>query len=318
MAQKSKFNWSRHSQLMLPLVSILLIVVFSVIRFATIEFYDATKLLSEGIRIPRRKFILTALHPVLDVILLLFAYFCICTLFQRDLETSPYTLKRIMFYIAPYPLVLILSGIYRTYWLRASITRYYKLVLMLGIASLVVLALVLGNLLLEHGLDRDKISLMREFFVAYALFGCALILMERFFLHYLESFGLQNIANSITEGKKEVLPRTLIYGGGLFCKLYLISLSSASRQQDKRKVIGILDDNSMLCRLNVYGLNVLGNIDELEELLEKYKFDEIVIALRSTTDETRQKLREFGKAHHIAIREFTCQVNDLESSNQAE
>ena len=298
--------------------AILLIVVFSVIRFATIEFYDATKLLSEGIRIPRRKFILTALHPVLDVILLLFAYFCICTLFQRDLETSPYTLKRIMFYIAPYPLVLILSGIYRTYWLRASITRYYKLVLMLGIASLVVLALVLGNLLLEHGLDRDKISLMREFFVAYALFGCALILMERFFLHYLESFGLQNIANSITEGKKEVLPRTLIYGGGLFCKLYLISLSSASRQQDKRKVIGILDDNSMLCRLNVYGLNVLGNIDELEELLEKYKFDEIVIALRSTTDETRQKLREFGKAHHIAIREFTCQVNDLESSNQAE
>jgi len=32
MAQKSKFNWSRHSQLMLPLVSILLIVVFNLLR----------------------------------------------------------------------------------------------------------------------------------------------------------------------------------------------------------------------------------------------------------------------------------------------
>ena len=32
MAQKSKFSWSRHSQLMLPLVSILLIVVFNLLR----------------------------------------------------------------------------------------------------------------------------------------------------------------------------------------------------------------------------------------------------------------------------------------------
>lgn len=221
-----------------------------------------------------------------------------------------------MLYIAPYPLVLILSGIYRTYWLRTGIIRYYKLILMLGVASLVVLALVLGDLLLEYGKDRDQISLMREFFVTYALFGGALILGERFFLHYLESFGLQNIANSITEGKKEVLPRTLIYGGGLYCKLFLNALSSASKQQDKRKVIGILDDNSMLCRLNVYGLNVLGNIDDLESLLEKYKFDEIVIALRNTTDETRQKLREFGKTHHIVIREFTCQISILESDTQ--
>ena len=296
--------------------AILLIVLFSVIRFATIEFYDATKLLSEGIRIPRRKFILTALHPVLDVILLTIAYVCICILFQRDFDTTPFTPRRMMLYIAPYPLVLILSGIYRTYWLRTGIIRYYKLILMLGVASLVVLALVLGDLLLEYGKDRDQISLMREFFVAYALFGSALILGERFFLHYLESFGLQNIANSITEGKKEVLPRTLIYGGGLYCKLFLNSLSSASKQQDRRKVIGILDDNSMLCRLNVYGLNVLGNIDELESLLEKYEFDEIVIALRSTTDEIRQKLREFGKAHHIVIREFTCQISVLESDGQ--
>ncbi len=298
--------------------AILLLVLSSVVRFATIEFYDAAKLFSEGIRIPRRKFILTALHPVLDVVLLTIAYVCICTLFQRDMETSPYTLKRMMFYIAPYPLVLILSGIYRTYWLRVGIARYYKLVMMLVIASFVVLALALGDLLLEFGKDRDQISLMREFFVAYALFGSALILMERFFLHYLESFGLQNIANSITEGQKKSLPRTLIYGGGLFCKLYLISLSSASKQQDKRKVIGILDDNSMLCRLNVYGLDVLGNIDELDFLLKKYKFNEIVIALRNTPEETRQKLRKFGKDHHIAIREFSCQVNVLEEEIQEE
>ena len=292
---------------------ILLMVLFTVVRFATIEFYDTTKLLSEGIRIPRRKFILTALHPVLDVILLLLAYACTCTLFQRDMDFNPYTLKRMMFYIAPFPLVLILSGIYRTYWLRVGIARYYKLILMLAIACLLVLTLVLGDILLIYGKDRDQISLMREFFVAYALLGCALILMERFALHYLESFGLQNIANSIMEGKKEVLPRTLIYGGGLYCKLFLISLSSASRQQDKRKVIGILDDNSMLCRLNVYGLNVLGNIEELEDILAKHPFDEIVIALRSTTDETRAKLLEFGKRHHITIREFSCQINDLDS-----
>lgn len=297
---------------------ILLIVLFAVIRYATIEFYDMTKLLSEGIRIPRRKFILTALHPVLDVLLLFVAYVLICTLFQRDIEYSPYSMKQLMFYIAPYPLVLISSGIYRTYWLRVGITRYYKLVLMLFLASLLALALALSNILLEYGLDRDQISLMREFFVAYSLLGCALILLERFFLHYMESFGLQNIANSIREGKKENLSRTLIYGGGLYCRLFLQTLSTASREQDKRKVIGILDDNSLLCRLNVYGFNVLGNIDELDLLLEKYQFDEIVIALRSVSDEIREKLCEFGKAHGIAIREFSCQTSVIEPGKQEE
>ena len=180
------------------------------------------------------------------------------------------------------------------------------------IASLLVLTLVLSDVLLEYGPAEDQISMLREVFVAYTLLGCAFILLERFFLHYMESFGLQNIANSIKEGKKEKLTRTLIYGGGLLCRIYLQTISSASKQQDKRKIVGILDDNSLLCSLNVYGFNVLGNIDELEEILTQYPFDEIVIALRSTTDETRAKLREFGRTHHIVIREFTCQTAVLE------
>ena len=70
--------------------------------------------------------------------------------------------------------------------------------------------------------------------------------------------------------------------------------------------------------MNVYGFNVLGNIDELDLLLEKYQFDEIVIALRSVSDEIREKLCEFGKAHGIAIREFSCQTSVIEPGKQEE
>ena len=100
--------------------AVLLGIIFVVVRCATIEFYDAASLISEGVRIPRRSFLLTALHPVLDVILLFLAYLLTSKLFQRNIMISPYTLKQAMCYIAPYPVILSLSGIYRTYWLPAS------------------------------------------------------------------------------------------------------------------------------------------------------------------------------------------------------
>ena len=287
--------------------AILLAVIFMVVRFATIEFYDAAELISEGIHIPHKNMLLTAFHPVLDVLLLTTAYVLCCLLFQRDLDFLPTSLKQAFCYIAPYPVVLGLGGIYRTYWMRAGIARYYKLVLLLMLASLIGLMMALGFILVEYGMDRDQIARMREFFTAYALMGCVLILLERFLLHFMESFGYRQLAGNVADGR---MPRKniLIYGGGLNCRLLLTMLSCSSNQNQMRNVIGILDDNSSLRGLNVYGVDVIGNIEELPELRKKYHFDEIVIALRNVTPAARKKLMEFGRAHGVVIREFLYNV----------
>ena len=171
--------------------AILLVILFVAVRFATIEFYDAASLISEGIRVPHRKFLVTAVHPVLDVILLAVAYLAVVRIFHRDIPGNPFSLKQMLCYIAPFPVVLSLSGIYRTYWLRVGIGSFFKLFLMYALASVIVLAIALGLIVQQFGLDRDKISHMREFYTAFVFLGCALIMAERFILHYLECYGFK-------------------------------------------------------------------------------------------------------------------------------
>ncbi len=291
--------------------AILLTVLFFVVRFATIEFYDAATIISNGIKVPHKKYLFIAVHPLVDIFLIAVAYIITARLFYRDNPFDPYSFKQLFCYLAPYPVVLGLSGIYRTYWLRTGIVRFFKFFLMYALASVIVLALVFYVVIAENGLDRDKISVLREFYSSFVLLGCVLIMMERFLLHYLESAGFKMLGARV-EARKNKLKNTVIYGGGLYCRIFLASQYCSNGEKVERKVLGIIDDNPSLHGLNVYGLDVLGNCNDLYSIWEKYKFDEIVIALKAVTDETRKFLYDFGKAHNIKIREFCIIINELE------
>ena len=289
--------------------AIIMVIIFIVIRFATIEFYDAVSLISEGIRIPHRKFLITAFHPILDVLLLTTAYLLVSVIFQRNIMISPYQLRQALFYLAPFPVVLGLSGIYRTYWLRPGVTQFYKLLLAVLVAATIVLAMALGFILIEYEwIDRDQISLMREFYTSYVCMGIFFIFVERFILHYIESYCFRKLA-MITERKRK-LYRTVVYGGGIYCKMFLTSQYSASNAPLERQVIGIIDDNPSLRGLNVYGQNVLGRSRDLSRLKEKYRFDEIVIALGTISDRMREKLIRFGAENNVRVVEFSFQIDE--------
>lgn len=294
--------------------AIILLIIFIVIRFATIEFYDAVSLISEGIRIPHKKFLLTAFHPILDMVMLSAAYFIVSVIFQRNIMISPYTLRQALFYLAPFPVVLGLSGIYRTYWLRPGVKQFYKLLLTLILADMIVLAMALGFILIEFdGIDRDQISLMREFYTAYVFMATFFIFLERFILHYIESYSFRRLA-MITERKKKLF-RSVVYGGGIYCKMFLTSQYSVSQLPVTRQIVGIIDDNPSLRGLNVYGQNVLGTSRDLDELKAKYQFNEIVIALGPITDRMREKLKRFGAENNVRVVEFTFQIGTpLETS----
>ena len=292
--------------------AIIMVIIFIVVRFATIEFYDAVSLISEGIRIPHRKFLITAFHPVLDILLLTTAYLLVSVIFQRNIMISPYQLRQALFYLAPFPVVLGLSGVYRTYWLRPGVTQFYKLLLAMLVASTIVLAMALGFILIEfEWIDRDQISLMREFYTAYVCMGIFFVFVERFILHYIESYCFRKLA-MITERKRK-LYRTVVYGGGIYCKMFLTSQYSATNAPLERQVIGIIDDNPSLRGLNVYGQNVLGRSRDLVRLKEKYRFDEIVIALGTISDRMREKLIRFGAENNVRVMEFSFQIDEPKS-----
>ena len=69
-----------------------------------------------------------------------------------------------------------------------------------------------------------------------------------------------------------------------------------------------MDDNPFLRGLNVYGMNVLGTSYDLGRLKEKYKFDEVVIALRNIPEETRQRIHDFGRENGIRVVEFRYEI----------
>lgn len=292
--------------------AVLLVILFIVIRFATIEFYDTAELIANGVKFPHRSFLLTALHPVIDCTLLTVAYLITSTVFQRNILISPYSLQQALCYIAPFPLILAFSGVYRTYWLRAGIKSYYKLLLMLFFAAVIVLAISLGLILWNFGVNRDQISLMREFYTAYIFMGSSFIFMERFVIHYMESYSFRSLEEIVG---KEKLTRTVIYGGGLYCRMFLLSQTCVANEPVNRKIIGIIDDNPSLRGLNVYGLDVLGTTRDLAKLKEKYQFDEIIIALRLITDEKRKKLIDFGKRSGILVEEFQCYLKQIPAEN---
>ncbi|MBP5181982.1 MAG: hypothetical protein J6331_03025, partial [Lentisphaeria bacterium] len=276
-----------------------------------------------------RKFLFTALHPIVDLLLLSTAYFVMVKVFLRDIPGNPFSLRQALCYIAPFPVVLSLSGIYRTYWLRVGIGSFFKLFLMFALASVIVLAIALGLIVLDFPQlvggalgnkvpeeiwqqARKQISHMREFYTAYIFFGCSLIMAERFILHYLECYGFKMLGADV-DSRSKPISRTLIYGGGLYCRLFISSQYCANGEKAERRVIGIIDDNASLHGLNVYGLDVLGNCDDLPRILEKYKFDEVVIALKAVTDETRARLIAFGNANKIKIREFRITIDEYNS-----
>lgn len=292
--------------------AVLLVILFIVIRFATIEFYDTAELIANGVKFPHRSFLLSAVHPIIDCTLLTAAYLIASIVFQRNILVSPYSLQQALCYIAPFPLILAFSGVYRTYWLRAGIKSYYKLLLMLFFAAVVVLAIALGFILWNFGVNRDQISLMREFYTAYIFMGISFIFMERFIIHYMESYSFRSLEEIVG---KEKLTRTVIYGGGLYCRMFLLSQTCVANEPVNRKIIGIIDDNPSLRGLNVYGLNVLGTTRDLAKLKEKYNFDEIVIALRLISDEKRKKLMDFSKRSGVSVEEFQCCLKPASAEN---
>lgn len=290
--------------------AVLMITLFMIIRCATIEFYDTAKLISGGLSVPRKSFLLTALHPLVDMFLVVLAYFITTKIFQRNIMVDPWALEQLMIYIAPYPLFLSLSGIYRTYWLRAGINRYYKLFRVLFLTSVVVLALALGALLLHYGKNRDHISLMREFFSVFMLLSAAFIFLERFLLHYMESYNFRHLARVVAEENRNTLPRALIYGGGLFCRMFLISQNCISVACSPKKIIGLVDDNPALKGLNVYGLDVLGNGEDLEKIHAGSPFDEIIITLTVVPDELKSRIESFAAKNNIKVSYFQCVLQD--------
>jgi len=290
----------------MPALAFLLVIigVFFTLRLANIELLASMTVVAQGVRVPRKSFLLTALHPLLDLIMVTAAFFFVYAI-QPKLIRDMYNFRLFVILVIPYFLVLIFSGVYRTYWLRVGIERHYFLVKLLVLAaciSFIILNICYARNWVLPGISKRMTAII---FLLQTFISFGAILGERFLLHYLESFAIRSYY--LKNSPETEQHKTIIYGGGLGCRMYIGSLYSRHRFSCPFQILGIVDENPSLQRLNVYGFPVLGTSWDLERLYAKKQFDTIVLTTANIPKETSNRLKDFACGHNIKLTMFLAQ-----------
>jgi len=290
----------------MPALAFLLVIigVFFTLRLANIELLASMSVVAQGVRVPRRSFLFTAAHPFLDSLMVTFSFLFIYILVQQPVRAT-FNIYLALILIVPYFLVLIFSGVYKTYWLRLGIERFYLLLKLLVLAACI--SFILLNICSMKGWVLVGISKRMTIiiFLLHTGISFAAILSERFLLHFFESFAMRSyfVKNS-PEAEHHY---TIIYGGGLGCRMYIGNLYSSRRFSCPFRILGIVDEDLSLQKLNVYGFPVLGTSDDLEALYRKEPFDTLVLTTANISDEIMERIRSFAKEHNVRLTMFLAQ-----------
>lgn len=300
-----------HSSFPTLVFLVLLVAIFAMIRYSNIELYDTLTSVAKGVNVPHRNFLFAAIHPAVDTVLVLLGVLLSSYLY-RSLIPFKWGAWWYLIFTMPFTLVLCFSGIYRTFWVRAGIVQYYKLARLLTIAG--IAGYIINGLIWHYSmkLSLGDFKLSSSFYLVFWLLACGLIVSERFIIHYYESFGYRRLFIR-NQGRNNDLLRVLIYGGGLECRMYISSVYSSFGEGGKSvRIVGIMDDNPALKKLNIHGFEVFGGSAEISEIYAKKEFDCVVLACELPGDSERMTLlREFCREKKIKIKKFSCTEKDI-------
>ena len=286
---------------------IVLVAIFWVIKLADIELLDSFGFVVNGLAHPQRRLLLIALHPIVDLAIFSVAFFTVYLLYLQRRPEFP-MLPSFVAMVPPFTLALCLSGVYRTYWLRAGINRYYllfKIIVLTAILDMILVYMIRYLHLSVNGLalfSRLRWQGLLGLLLLYYLLAAVVMAGERFLLRYLESFGLRNFyLRTRPDVGGEALRNTVIIGGGLACRLYIESLFCRYYFRQPFNILGIVDDDRAIRHLNVYGFQVLGNTRKLEKIHAQYRIDHVVLTAVKITPEALERVAWFCKRHAIPV-----------------
>ena len=141
----------------------------------------------------------------------------------------------------------------------------------------------------------------------FILLTSGLIYMERFFIHYAESLWVHkfNMLN-----RKSPM-RTIIFGGGINCRIFINQLYCAHRSENEEQIIGILDDDKIFHGMRIYGFNVYGGSEDISRVHKLHPFDKLVITPANTDKNTEENLLDFCRSNNIKVTKFTLCENEI-------
>lgn len=271
---------------------VVIVAVIAVRKFATVELIDSAKILVNGLRRPSKGLFSTMMHPSFDLCCFAAAHVCANLLTYRqpfDMTTRALPFASIIF------ITLVVAGIYRIYWLRASIRDYRYLAEMLLFGSLLSFAA-------NRMFDGPWSSQHAVIFVGLTIF---FIFGERLTLRYVEAFMLRQIFMNRTA----CTDLAVIFGAGQGCRTYLSAVGYT--YDDLFQIIGIIDDDKMLHGMEVYGHTVLGGQEKLEAVYRRRPFQRLIVTTRHITDDKLAGLQEFCDRRQVRLFQFRAETQEL-------
>lgn len=281
-------------------------IVIAIRHLAIPELMESANLVGKGFSLPRKGILINVFHPLFDLAMISGALFFSCRLLHFHIHGLIAVLM-----LVPILLVLYVSGIYRVYWLRASIADYSRL-LWLFLCGTMLACTIFGIAKHQHWIliPTGRFVVLLLLFVLLAF---CLIAGERFFIRYAEGVWLFKLQQSrlLTDTARL---RALIYGGGLFCRLFMTYHFRVGNAQRPCDFIGIVDDEPALQNMQINGLPVIGNFSDLEKIYGKTPFDIIIVASRNIPEEKLQAVNEFAMRHHLQVMHFSIREDILDFS----
>ena len=233
---------------------------------------------------------------ILDMALVSAAYFGAMLLrFDFDLSIAQVNdmLAALPWIVAIGVASFLVSGVYRGIWRYAGLAEGDRFVLAATIAGL---AVKLASGFLPTTISRATVTL-------FALLLFDFLVATRWSFHVFQRIG-RFLARPAR--------RLVIIGAdarGAAAVQHLHSTSGESAE-----LLGLVDDDGFKHGKLVHGYRVLGSLHDLDGIMKRTPFDEIVIAQEKLSAMQLAVLESFALSHRITLRRFWLGVTDMSAS----
>ena len=174
--------------------------------------------------------------------------------------------------LAVKPVIYFSFGLYRRLWVYASVNELKIIVVAVSVASVIVSAIMILLFILGAftGLPRSVLGI--DFLLSLIFVGGV-----RFALR----IRAESRAPQPRNGK---IRKVLVIGAGDAGALVVRELQK--NRQSNLEPVGFLDDDPGKQQHEIYGVQVIGTLNDLHDILEKDHVDEVIIAIPSAPRES--------------------------------
>ena len=264
---------ARRAGLWLAAVTVASVVIFK--DMARVELFDAGRLLNgfaheSDLRRRRR------LHRLAVPFLLLFdlavlgaSFYLMTRVISKPIDVRTLTVVVPIRVFATF-CCLVFFRTYRTVWARAMLSNYLRLLLACVLGS------VLGTFALYFApaVSLDRLVQTTFFYAVMPFLGMVAVRVMRPLVR--DVFYALDCGRLVT--RKDV-SRVLVYGAGLRYKAFRRELVRTT-SENRRIIVGLLDDDVLLRRQYIGGIQVKGTLADAAEVIVRLNVDAVVVACR--------------------------------------